>query len=394
MAKKLYIFIPFIFLLTSQVSSQEYLQIHAQSIVADMHNDAVERYLRGQSIEVRSKKGHVDLFRLREGGVDISFFALWPDIRKYHPDNMFNQTVRMLDSLHNVISRNSDIVGLIKNPDDIEKVLKDKKIAVGIGIEDGAALEGDLGKLEYFYKRGVRYITLTWNYSNEIATSSRDETYEAASGFSGLTEFGIQVVRRMNELGMMIDVSHSGIETFYDVIKTSSKPVIASHSGVYGICPHHRNLNDNQIKKLAQNGGVLFINFSPFFLKKGFSKTYMLARKMADAIEDSIQAGIYQRPFDRSAFIHQHIDPIYPSVKDVVDHIEYVVHLVGEDYVGLGSDFDGIPLTPAGLSDISKMPNITKELVRRGYKQKSIEKILGGNFIRVFKTVCDTVKFK
>ena len=394
MAKKLYIFIPFIFLLTSQVSSQEYLQIHAQSIVADMHNDAVERYLRGQSIEVRSKKGHVDLFRLREGGVDISFFALWPDIRKYHPDNMFNQTVRMLDSLYNVISRNSDIVGLIKNPDDIEKVLKDKKIAVGIGIEDGAALEGDLGKLEYFYKRGVRYITLTWNYSNEIATSSRDETYEAASGFSGLTEFGIQVVRRMNELGMMIDVSHSGIETFYDVIKTSSKPVIASHSGVYGICPHHRNLNDNQIKKLAQNGGVLFINFSPFFLKKGFSKTYMLARKMADAIEDSIQAGIYQRPFDRPAFIHHHIDPIYPSVKDVVDHIEYVVHLVGEDYVGLGSDFDGIPLTPAGLSDISKMPNITKELVRRGYKQKSIEKILGGNFIRVFKTVCDTVKFK
>lgn len=385
------LFILFIFLLTSKVSSQEYVKIHTKAIVVDMHNDAIERHLRGQSIEIRSKRGHVDLFRLRDGGLDISFFALWPDIRKYQPDNMFNQTVRMLDSLTDIISRNSDRVNLIENPDDIEIALKNDKIAIGIGIEDGAALEGNLEKLEYFYKRGVRYITLTWNYSNEIATSSRDEICAVAANFGGLTEFGIQVIHRMNELGMMIDVSHSGIETFCDVIKTSSKPVIASHSGVYTICPHHRNLNDNQIRKLAQNGGVLFINFSPIFLKKGFGKTYARARKMADAIEDSIKAGIYNKPFDRPAFIHSHIDPIYPGVKDVVDHIEYVIHLVGDDYVGLGSDYDGIPLTPAGLSDISKMPNITKELIRRGYKQKAIEKILGGNFIRVFKTVCDTV---
>jgi membrane dipeptidase len=195
------------------------------------------------------------------------------------------------------------------------------------------------------------------------------------------------VIKKMNSLGMMVDVSHSGEQTFYDVLETTSKPIIASHSSVYSICPHSRNLKDEQIKALAKNGGVMFINFYPGFLVEGFHAIYKKARNDADTIQDSLKVIGKLDSFNRSAFIHSKIDPIYPSLKVVVDHIDYVVKLVGDDYVGLGSDFDGISLTPIGLRDVSKMPAITKELVKRGYSKKSIHKILGGNFMRVFTKV-------
>ena len=236
----------------------------------------------------------------------------------------------------------------------------------------------------------MRYLGLTWNDSPDWASSAKDETDPGWTGKKGLSQFGIQVIKQMNQLGMMIDVSHSGEQTFYDVLKYSDKPIIASHSSVYAICPHYRNLKDEQIKALAQKGGVIFINFYPGYLVKDFDDVYMNSRERADAIEDSLKKAGSKESFNRSEFIHSKIDQIYPDVSVVADHIEYIINLVGEDYVGLGSDYSGISIAPVGLENVSKFPNLTKELLKRGYSKSRIKKILGGNFMRVFSEISST----
>lgn len=377
-----------VFFISQQVSAQiNSDSLHFNALVADLHSDALDSYFRtGRSIEHFSNRGDVDFDRLKMGGVDVQFFAVWPDPYKAAIKSHYLQAVDILDTLDNILERNRSKIELALSPSDINKIVKSKKIAACIGLEGGNAIDNDLGKLEYFYKRGVRYLGLTWNDSPKWASSAKDESHIYGNGQKGLTEFGKKVIKKMNALGMMIDVSHSGEKTFYDVLAASSKPIIASHSSVYSICHHYRNLKDEQIKALARNGGVMFINFSPNFLVKDFSSVYSQARKDADAIQDSLIKIGKLETFNRSAFIYKQINPLYPDVKTVVDHIEYVINLVGDDYVGLGSDFDGIPLTPHGLQNVSKMPSITKELVKRGHSESSIRKILGGNFMRVFRS--------
>ncbi len=378
-------FLPFS--LMAQIDSK---QLHFESLVVDMHADALySSFSSGRSLEKFSTKGHVDLVRLKQGGVDVEFFVIWPNPDKKEKKSMYSQSVEMLDTLDQILARNLDKIELATSPKSISRITAKNKIAACIGLESGTAINDDLKNLDYFYDRGVRYLSLTWNDSPSWASSAADEVKKSWKGHRGLNDFGRKIIKRLNQLGMMIDVSHSGENTFYNVISTSTKPIIASHSSVYSICPNQRNLKDAQIKALAKNGGVMFINFYPGFLVKGFEKIYKKSRKDADAIQDSLKALGKMDSFDRAAFIHSRIDPVYPSVKTVVDHIDYVVNLVGDDFVGLGSDFDGISLTPAGLRDVSKMPAITKELVKRGYNKESIRKILGGNFMRVFKEVTE-----
>ncbi len=368
-------------------AQQNYQKIHDRALVADMHTDVLLRHLKGEDIEHYSLKGQVDLDRLRKGGVDAVFFAVWPDPRHVPLEQMFDTTMAMIDTLHQIFRRNEDKLQFAASPAQLRQAVDEKKIAAFIGIEGGTAIENDLNKLNDLYSRGARYLGLTWNNSTNWASSARDETNPAWQGHHGLTAFGKEVIIRMNKLGMIIDLSHSGEQTFYDVLATSTKPVIASHSSVYAICPHYRNLNDDQIRALAKNGGVMFINFYPGFLVEGFDGIYRQSRKDADAIEDSLEAAGLDEPFDRAAFIHSRIDSLYPGVSVIADHIDYVVRLVGDDHVGLGSDFDGISIPPAGLENVSKMPAITRELLRRGYSEDSIRKILGGNFERVLGEV-------
>ncbi|MGD9898176.1 MAG: dipeptidase [Calditrichaceae bacterium] len=375
-------------LLTINLFAQKnYQKIHDRALVVDMHTDVLLRHLRGEDIEHYSLKGQVDLDRLRIGGVDAVFFAVWPDPRHVSPEQMFDTTMAMIDTLHQIFGRNDDKIMFTDSPEQLQRALDVKKTAAFIGVEGGTAIENDLNKLNDLYNRGARYLGLTWNNSADWATSARDETNPAWQGHRGLTAFGKEVILRMNELGMIIDLSHSGEQTFYDVLAISKKPVIASHSSVYAICPHYRNLNDDQIRALAKNGGVMFINFYPGFLVDGFDGIYRQSRKDADAIEDSLKSVGSDEAFDRAAFIHSRIDSLYPGVSVIADHIDYVVQLVGDDYVGLGSDFDGISIPPAGLENVSKMPTITRELLRRGYSEDSIRKILGGNFERVLRKV-------
>jgi len=318
-------------------------QIHQRATVFDGHCDTILEIMNHKrSLGSRAPTGHLDILRMKEGGVDIQFFAVFiEDI--YKPNRSLKRTLQLSDCFYKEIEKNQDDISLVTNYNQIKKVNRAGKIAAILSIEGGEALEGDLGVLRVLYRLGVRLLTLTWNQRNQIA----DGIGESRTG-SGLTEFGLKVIDEMNRLGMLIDVSHLSETGFWDVVKRSKTPIVASHSNCYALCPHLRNLKDEQIKALADKGGVIGITFVPNFLTQEKRRT---------------------------------------TVEDVVKHIDYLVEKVGVDYIGLGSDFDGTDNLPLDLESVDKIPNITIELVKRGYKEKDIRKILGGNFLRVFKEV-------
>jgi membrane dipeptidase len=249
-------------------------------------------------------------------------------------------------------------------------------------------IEDDLNKLDTLYKRGARYLTLTHNIAPSWATSAADETTKSNMLHKGLTDFGKQVVQRMNQLGMLIDVSHAGDQTFWDIINTTTKPIIASHSSVYSLVPHRRNLKDDQIKAIAKNGGVIQVNFNPGFIDSSFDKKETAFLKNHAAENDSLMKSGMAEWYTLDYLYKKYAaetNSMRPPLSMLIDHIEYIIKLVGVDYVGLGSDFDGINITPQQLDDVTTYPLITKALVEKGYSKKDIDKILGGNFLRVLK---------
>lgn len=374
-------------LLTQQLTAQTYTKIHADAIVVDSHNDILSKttdygYILDTDL---SGKTHTDLARLKEGGVDVQLFSVFCDGEQINPYQLAN---RQMDSLDAVLKRNPDKIVKVANCNELYNAVKQNKIAAMFGIEGGHMIENDLDKLAYFYKRGARYMTLTWVNSNSWATSSNDETFNKNLKHKGLTEFGKQVVQRMNALGMLIDVSHVGEQTFRDVINTTTKPVIASHSDVYALCQHNRNLKDEQIKAIAKNGGVIQVNFYSGFLDNNYFKGKDVFLKKHSAENDSLaKAGLQE--FRREDFLFtrykREVEPLRAPFSALIDNIEYIIKLVGVDYVGLGSDFDGIESSPLELDDVTRFPLITKALVARGYSKEEITKILGGNFLRVLK---------
>jgi membrane dipeptidase len=385
-----YLFI--IFILINNLSSQpDYRSLHKQSMVVDMHTDVILQVLRGADISKRLDYGHVDLIRLKEGGVDVQWFAMWPNPEIYKPDRMYEHTLNMIAMLKKIIWDNPDKILLAKSPLEITQAMKNNKIAGCIGVEGGTAIESSLSKLQSLYDLGVRYLTLTWSDSPDWASCAEDEVSETYQGHRGLTDFGREVIRKMNELGMIIDVSHSGEKTFWDVLETSSKPIIASHSCTKALCLHYRNLSDAQIKAIGQNGGVIFINFYPGYLDSDFGQKYEAMRKSSAAYMDSLNMVYAADPLGyrkfRSAFYREKCDAFLPGIERIVDHMDHIIKIIGDDHVGLGSDFDGISITPKGLEDASKLPEITRCMVERGYTPERIAKILGGNFMRVFEEI-------
>ncbi len=376
---------------TLQLSAQGYQKIHNKAILVDTHNDFLTQTMEKNFVFDTDLKGktHSDLNRMKEGGVDVQFFSVWSDGERVNPYAFAN---RQIDSLDAVIKRNPDKIVKVANLKELLKAVNQKKIATLVGLEGGHQFEDDLGKLEALYNRGVRYITLTWNNSTPWATSASDETNpegaKNSEGKKGLTAKGKQIVQKMNSLGMLVDVSHVGEQTFWDVIATTTKPIIASHSSVYSLCPHKRNLKDDQIKAIAKNGGVIQINFNSGFIDPSVdARESAFLEKHKTEIDSLTQAGM-------NSFIAQ--ESIYIKYADesqqlrapfdfVIQHIEYVINLVGVDYVGIGSDFDGIFLPPSQLDDVTDYPKITKALLEKGYSEKDIDKILGGNLLRVLK---------
>ncbi len=370
-----------------QAAAQSYKKIHAKAIVADTHNDFLMKAVDLGLVMDQDLKGktHSDLARLKKGGIDVQVFSVYCDGDTKNP---YAYASRAMDSLDAVALRNPGKIVKVSSYAEMLRALKQHKIAAMFGVEGGHMIEDDLAKLEAMYNRGARYLTLTHNIAPSWATSAADETTKPNMPDKGLTEFGRQVVQRMNQLGMMIDVSHAGDQTFRDVIKLSTKPIIASHSSVYSLVPHRRNLKDEQIKAIAKNGGVIQVNFNPGFIDSGFDKkeaVFMSKYKPEfDSLMKSGMKDYYAMDYLNAKYAAE-ANAIRPPLSVLIDHIDYIVKLVGIDYAGLGSDFDGINLTPQQLDDVTSYPLITKALVEKGYSKKDIQKVLGGNLLRVLK---------
>lgn len=372
-------------------SCQSYKRLHQKAILADTHNDVLSTAtMRGLDIASDlTGKTHSDLARLKRGGVDVQVFSIFCDER-YGRDTAFRFANTEIDSLYAIVSRNKDKMMMVTTPQQLQQAVKEKKLACMMGVEGGHMMEDRLSNLDSFYKRGVRYMTLTWNNSTSWATSALDETTKKDSlPHIGLTAFGRQVVQRMNNLGMMVDLSHVGEQTFWDAINTSTKPVLVSHSCAYTLCPVFRNLKDEQIKAVAKNGGVIDLNFYSGFLDSSFQKrlTAFGARHKEEI--DSVMALKWPGYEVEEYFLKRYPEEagnLRPPLSVLLDHIDYIVRLAGVDHVGLGSDFDGISSAPKELNDVTDFPLITKGLLQRGYSKSDVRKILGENFIRVFTT--------
>lgn len=362
-------------------------EIHRESIVVDTHNDILMKAVDLGLMLDQDLKGqaHSDLKRWKQGGLDVQVFSVYSDGAV---ENAFALANRQMDSLDAAIARNPTKIIKASNSQALLKAIDEHKIAAMFGVEGGHMIEDELAKLEALYNRGARYLTLTHNVAPSWATSAADETTDPELEPKGLTAFGVAVITKMNALGMLIDVSHSGDQTFWDVLKHTSKPIIASHSSVYSLVASRRNLKDDQIKAIAKNEGVIMINFHPGFIDPSFGEKEALFFEKHAAESDSLMKGGMDEWYMMDYIYKKHKEEAYeirPPLSMLIDHIDYIVQLVGADYVGLGSDFDGINLTPLQMDDVASYPLITKALMARGYKEEAIVKILGANFLRVLE---------
>lgn len=370
------------------ISAQSYKKLHFKSIVVDTHNDLLTKAIDDNLAIDTDLTGvaHSDIDRFKKGGVDVQLFSVWCDGLKENPYAWAN---REMDTLDAVAIRNPDKIKKVGNPEELLKAIKENKLAAMFGVEGGHIIENNLDNLDLFYTRGVRYMTLTWNNSTDWASSAWDETTKPATlKQAGLTDFGKQVVQRMNKLGMMIDLSHVGEKTFFDAMDVTVKPVIVSHSCVYQLCPVPRNLKDEQIKAIGSNGGVIHLNFYSGFVDSSYNRRTDIFNNIHKAERDSMLK-VNPESYYADVFLFnkypEEVKSLRPPLSMLLDHLDYIVKLIGVDHVGLGSDFDGINSAPQQLDDVTNLPLITKELMKRGYTKKEIRKILGENFLRVFR---------
>ena len=376
-------------LFTLKASAQNAAQIHNRAILIDTHNDVLSNQLIIKNdLAKLQPTGNFDLVRAKQGGLDAQGFSIWCG-EDYGHGRAFKMANREIDSLYALIKRNPGKITLVRNSSELRNAVAKKQLAAMIGVEGGHMIEDRLDYIDDLAKRGMCYLTLTWNNSTAWATSARDETHHRDSlKHLGLTDFGKQIVHHLNDLGVMVDVSHVGEQTFYDVLATTNKPVIASHSCAYAIDPHQRNLKDDQLKALAKNGGVVFVNFYSGFVDGTYGrKSQKFLQEHKYELDSLVK--IYH-DFDLAnirlnAIYKTESDQLRPPLSLLIKHIDYIVKLIGADHVGIGSDFDGAESYPLGLDDVTDYPKITAELIKLHYSETDIDKILGGNFIRVLQ---------
>jgi membrane dipeptidase len=368
--------------------SEKAKHVHAAGMLFDGHNDLPWRLrtegdmaLTKIDLTQRLSSGHTDIPRLREGGVKAQFWSVY--IPSEHP-NPARTVTEQIDLVRRMADRYPDAFEMAYTADDIERIVRAGKVASLIGIEGGVAIENSLAQLRAFYTLGARYMTLTHNTTLDWADAATDNPKH-----EGLTPFGARVVKEMNRLGMLVDISHVSPATMADALRVSQAPLIASHSSAYAICPSPRNVPDDILKAVKQNGGVVMVNFySGFIVPESGRKMRALMQEMRakypdrkermKALEDwyKTEGGKLSRG----------------SYRDVVNHIEHIVKVAGIDHVGIGSDFDGITMSPVGLEDVASYPRLTDELLRRGYSESDIHKILGANALRAFREAENVAK--
>lgn len=361
--------------------SERAKQVHADGMLFDGHNDLPWRLrtegdfgLTKFDLSKRLDSGQTDIPRLREGRVKAQFWSVY--IPSEHP-NPARTVTEQIDLVHRMAKRYPDAFEMAYSADDIERIVRAGKVASLIGIEGGVAIENSLAQLRAFYTLGARYMTLTHNTTLDWADAATDNPKH-----DGLTPFGERVVKEMNRLGMLVDISHVSPATMADALRVSQAPVIASHSSAYAICPSPRNVPDDILKAVKQNGGVVMVNFySGFIVPESGRKMRAIMQEMRAKYPDRKERmkaleKWYETEGGKLA---------RGSYKDVANHIDHIVKVAGIDHVGIGSDFDGITMSPVGLEDVSCYPRLTDELLRRGYSESDVHKILGANVLRAFR---------
>lgn len=366
----------------SSLYGQDYKQIHQDLLIVDGHNDVIiSSILKGHDIGKRLTVGHTDIPRLIEGGVDVQVFAVWSDDKKW-TSGAFKHANDQIDALEAVVLEHPAQIEIAHSYAAIQRIQQSGKIAALIGIEGGNMIESSLSNLEHLYNRGARYLTLTWNYNLPWATAAAVEDAKDAKDQQGLSKEGKAIIRRMNQLGMMIDLSHASKMTFYEVLKISNKPVLVSHSNAAALTAHSRNLDDNQLLLLKKNKGVVGVNFYSGFLDSSYDdrlKAIYTEQENKEPTEKMSTSAQYDK---LSADNKLRADA---PLERLLEHIDYLVDKVGIDHVAIGSDFDGIESAPVGLGDVSKFPVLTKALLERGYNKADLAKIMGLNFLRILK---------
>ena len=362
--------------------------LHFSAIVLDTHDDTTQRFFsKSYDLGKRNPDGHVDIPRMRQGGMNAIFFSIWIDGRIMGPPAV-QKALDQIDAVHENVQRYPSDLVFCRTAAEVRRGHDQGKIAVLMGVEGGHMIGNDIRVLRMFGDLGVRYMTLTHFYNDEWADSSTDKP-----AHNGLTDFGKEVVREMNRQGIMVDISHVSDKTFYDALEVSKAPLIASHSSCRALCNHVRDMSDDMIKALAAKGGVIQINYEKSFIDQAYKDAYdkatggggvvaMLSQVVKDCGDDSECITRGQNAFEQRLTAEGKLPHV--SWERIIDHIDHAVKLVGPDHVGLGSDFDGASM-PEGMDDCSHLPQITEALMRKGYSDDNIRKILGGNLLRVME---------
>jgi membrane dipeptidase len=377
---------------TSSSAPTDPLSIHRRAITVDMHADTVQRVIDENSdINQRLSDGHLDAARAKEGGLDAQFFSIWVEPQLFGGGGVsaMKRADIQIEAIRNLTAKHPETWELATTADDVRRAAADGKIAALMGLEGGYAIDEKIENVQRYYDMGVRYMSPAWSVSTSWAGSSGDDVGETR----GLNDFGKQVVREMNRLGMMVDVSHVSDKTFWDIVNTSTKPVVATHSACRAITNVPRNLTDEMIVALAKTGGVVNVIFYPEHIEPDWSeKKKKVDAEIAPLVERASaeeQGSVAQKKLARDRVRSQEylkrLPPVY--VSRIVDHIDHIVKLVGVDHVGIGSDFDGVQAVPADMKSVADLPNLTKELLKRGYSESDVDKILGGNMLRVMEEV-------
>src|SRR5580693_6520110 len=361
-------------------------KLHFSSIVLDTHDDTTQRFFsKSFDIGKRNTDGHIDIPRMREGGMNAIFFSIWIDGRIMGPPAV-QKALDQIDAVHENVNKYSKDMVFCRTAEEVRRAHAQGKIAALIGVEGGHMIGNDIRVLRMFGDLGVRYMTLTHFYNDEWADSST-----AKPEHNGLTDFGKDIVREMNRQGIMVDISHVSDKTFYDALEVSKAPLIASHSSCRAICDHVRDMSDDMIKALAAKGGVIQINYEKSFIDQAYKDAYAKASggvvqhldELKKKCGDDGECFEREMKRDEEKLIAEGKLP-HVTYEKVVEHIDHAVKLVGADHVGLGSDFDGANM-PEGLEDASKLPRITEALLRKGYSESDVRKILGENTLRILE---------
>jgi membrane dipeptidase len=362
--------------------------IHASALVIDTHADTPQRFLdEGWDFTSYLAGGHINLETARRGNLAAEFFAIWVEPSQ-HAGHFAARAFELADAALEQVRRHPDELQLCLSPADILDARANGKFGVLLGLEGGHSIENSLGLLRTFHRLGIRYMTLTWANNNEWADSSGDTPIH-----NGLTDFGRDVIREMNRLGMMVDVSHVSDKTFWDVLETSTAPVIASHSSARAITPSHRNLTDEQLKALAAKGGVALVNFYPAFIDETWQQAWKALRPERETAFEAATKPFRDAGQPVPFHISHEIDHVFtgritrPPFASLIAHFDHMIQVAGVDHVGIGTDFDGIQELPEGIDSAADLPRITEALAAKGYTAEDLHKILGGNLMRVFAEI-------